>query len=45
MYFIGTRGSERVSGAEAVVRGLAGDGGLFVPEFFPVISQDRKSVV
>ena len=41
MYFIGTRGSERVSGAEAVVRGLAGDGGLFVPEFFPVISQEE----
>ena len=41
MYFIGTRGSGRVSGAEAVVRGLADDGGLFVPESFPVISKEE----
>lgn len=41
MYFISTRGSGRVSGAEAVVRGLAEDGGLFVPEAFPAISRDE----
>jgi threonine synthase len=27
-----------VSGAEAIVKGLSGDGGLYVPEFFPQLS-------
>ena len=40
MYFISTRGGEKVTGAEALVKCLAKDGGLFVPETFPVISQD-----
>ena len=38
MYFISTRGGEKVTGAEAIVKGLAQDGGLFVPEKFPKIS-------
>lgn len=38
MYFIGTRGKERVKGAEAIVKGIAEDGGLFVPESFPAVS-------
>jgi threonine synthase len=41
MYFISTRGTQRVTGAEAVVRGLADDGGLFVPENFPKISEEE----
>ena len=41
MYFISTRGSERVTGAEAVVQGLAKDGGLFVPEKFPTVSAEE----
>ena len=50
MKFISTRGGETVSGAEAIVKGIASDGGLFVPETFPKISDeemeaDRKSVV
>ena len=36
MKFISTRGkSGRVSSAEAIIKGLADDGGLFVPEYFP----------
>ena len=35
MYFISTGGGERVTGAEAIVKGFAKDGGLFVPETFP----------
>ncbi len=41
MRFISTRGKESVTGAEAVVRGSAGDGGLFVPEFFPAVSAEE----
>ena len=36
MRFISTRGGESAANAaEAIVRGLAADGGLFVPERFP----------
>ena len=38
MYFVSTRGNERVTGAQAIVQGLAKDGGLFVPEKFPAVS-------
>ncbi len=41
MYFISTRGSEKVTGAEAIVRGLAKDGGLYVPESFPTVSKEE----
>ena len=41
MNFISTRGDEKVTGAEAVVRGIAGDGGLFVPEFFPTVTKEE----
>ena len=41
MYFISTRGEERVTGAEAIVQGLAKNGGLFVPESFPVITAEE----
>lgn len=39
MKFVSTRGGEKVTGAQAVVKGLAANGGLFVPEKFPAISQ------
>lgn len=39
MKFVSTRGTETVSGARAIVQGLAGDGGLFVPESFPNITE------
>ncbi len=41
MYFISTRGGERVTGAEAVVKGIASDGGLFVPEEFPTVGAEE----
>ena len=41
MYFISTRGGERVTGAQAIVKGLANDGGLYVPETFPKITEEE----
>lgn len=38
MRFVSTRGnSPRVSASEAILQGLAPDGGLYVPEYFPYI--------
>ncbi len=39
MEFVSTRGEERVTGARAIVQGIAKDGGLFVPERFPEVSE------
>ncbi len=41
MYFISTRGGERVTGAQAIVQGLAKNGGLFVPEQFPTVTREE----
>ena len=41
MYFISTRGEEKVTGAQAIVQGLAKNGGLFVPERFPVVTKEE----
>ena len=41
MRFISTRSKEKVSGAEAIVKGLAADGGLFVPESLPALSMQE----
>lgn len=41
MKFVSTRGGEKVTGAQAVVKGLAANGGLFVPEKFPQVSEDE----
>ena len=41
MKFVSTRGGESATGAEAIVRGIASDGGLFVPETFPKISDEE----
>ena len=43
MYFISTRGGERVTGAQAIVQGLAKNGGLYVPEQFPKVSVDEMN--
>ncbi|MCM1545921.1 MAG: threonine synthase [Clostridiales bacterium] len=40
MYFISTRGGEKVTGAQAIVKGLSENGGLFVPEKFPEVSAE-----
>ena len=39
MFFVSTRGEERVTGAQAILQGIAGDGGLFVPEVFPAVTE------
>ena len=41
MKFISTRGGGAVNGAQAIVRGMAADGGLFVPEAFPTVSEQE----
>lgn len=41
MKFISTRGGEKVTGAEAIVKGLSENGGLFVPEKFPQVSSEE----
>lgn len=41
MNFISTRGGETVTGARAIVQGIASDGGLFVPENFPTVTGEE----
>ena len=43
MRFVSTRGKEKVTGAEAIVKGWASDGGLFVPESFPQVTAEELS--
>lgn len=45
MYFISTRGGERVTGAQAIVQGLSENGGLFVPETFPAAGDLLESLL
>ena len=45
MNFISTRGGEKVTGAQAIVQGIALDGGLFVPEKLPKITKDELSLL
>ena len=45
MKFISTRGGEKVNGAKAIVQGLAKDGGLFVPETFPQVTEEELSAM
>lgn len=41
MKFISTRGGKPVSGATAILKGLASGGGLFVPETFPSVTKEE----
>ena len=41
MKFVSTRGGNSVTGAEAIALGIASNGGLFVPEAFPKISEEE----
>ena len=46
MKFLSTRGkSIAVNSAEAIAKGLADDGGLFVPETFPNVSADLEKML
>lgn len=43
MQYISTRGKDRVSSTkEAILKGIASDGGLFLPESFPRITLDKE---
>ena len=41
MNYTGTRGKYALSSAEAIARGIAADGGLFVPESFPRLTEEE----
>ncbi len=41
MSFFSTRGGSCVTASQAVLRGLAADGGLYVPAMFPLVSQEK----
>ena len=45
MYFISTRGGEKVTGAQAIVQGLAKNGGLYVPETFPCVTREEMDAM
>lgn len=40
MDFFSTRGEGPVSGAKAIVNGIAKDGGLYIPSFFPKLTKE-----
>ena len=39
MKYISTRGAEEISGAEAIIKGICEDGGLYVPSSFPRLNE------
>ena len=41
MSFFSTRGGDCVTASQAILWGLAKDGGLYVPSMFPQITQER----
>lgn len=41
MSFFSTRGGDYVTASQAILRGLASDGGLYVPAMFPMLSMHR----
>ena len=43
MSFFSTRGESCVTASQAILRGLAPDGGLYVPAMFPTVSMQRIS--
>ena len=45
MSFFSTRGGDCVTASQAILWGLAKDGGLYIPSMFPQISQERLSAL
>ena len=43
MSFLSTRGGSCVTASQAILRGLAPDGGLYVPAMFPVVPQETAA--
>ena len=41
MAFFSTRGESCVVASQAILRGLAPDGGLYVPAMFPAVSEEQ----
>lgn len=41
MLFVSTRGGEKVTAPQAIVKGLSENGGLYVPETFPKVSAEE----
>ena len=41
MSFLSTRGGSIVTASQAILRGIAPDGGLYVPAMFPAVTPDR----
>ena len=41
MKFVSTRGGEKITCTQAIVRGLSSNGGLYVPEKFPFVSREE----
>ena len=40
--YISTRSNEKLTASKAILKGLASDGGLFIPEVFPTVKFDEK---
>ena len=45
MNYISTRGGEKVSASKAILSGIAPDGGLYVPEEIPALSEEALSAL
>ena len=45
MSFFSTRGGSAVTASQAILKGLADDGGLYVPAMFPVISPEKTAAM
>ena len=45
MSFYSTRGGDCATASQAILHGLAKDGGLFAPGIFPVLSAERRSAL
>ena len=41
MSFFSTRGGSCVTASQAILRGLAPDGGLYVPAMFPMVEESK----
>ena len=45
MKFVSTRSSEKVTGTDVILKGVSANGGLFVPEKFPTVSEEEMDAM
>jgi len=45
MKFVSTRSSEKVTGTDLILKGVSANGGLFVPEKFPTVSEEEMDAM